>query len=83
LESLTKLKLENLQKNDVITLMRNDFDFGDFDESQIIKYGWYEFFYWTENEIIFAIQNDHLQYDCINHDEMINYENDSIKIDNW
>lgn len=70
-------------KQDVINLMGNDFDFGDFGESQIIKYGWYEFFYWTKSEIVFAIQNDHLQFDCSNHDEMIEYENNSVRIDNW
>lgn len=70
-------------KEDVIALMGDDYDFADCDDTQIIKYGWYEFFYWTESEIIFGIQNDHLQYDCGNHDEMINYENDRIKIDNW
>ena len=70
-------------KQDVISLMGTVYDFGDFGESQIIKYGWYEFFYWTDSEIVFAIQNDHLQFDCSNHDEMITYENDSVKIDNW
>lgn len=70
-------------KQDVINLMGNNFDLGDCGETQIIKYGWYEFFYWTESEIIFAIQNDHLQFDCANHNEMIEYENDRIKIDNW
>ncbi len=70
-------------KQDVIDLMGENFDFGDFYETQIIKYGWYEFFYWTETEVVFAIQNDHLQFDCSNHNEMIEYENSQIKIDSW
>ncbi|AFM05582.1 hypothetical protein Fleli_3251 [Bernardetia litoralis DSM 6794] len=70
-------------KKDVINLMGNDFAFADFGDTQIIKYGCYEFFYWTEDEIIFAIQNDHLQFDCSNHTEMINYENKNVKIDTW
>lgn len=70
-------------KQDVIDLMGNDFDFGDCGETQIIKYGWYEFFYWTESEVLFALQNDHLQFDCLNHNEMIEYQNENIKIDNW
>lgn len=70
-------------KQEVIKLMGTNFDFVDCGESQIIKYGWYEFFYWTKSEIVFAIQNDHLQFDCSNHNEMIEYQNESIKIDNW
>ncbi|CAL2101535.1 conserved protein of unknown function [Tenacibaculum sp. 190130A14a] len=78
-----KIKVGTSTKQDVIDLMGNDFDFGDFGETQIIKFGWYEFFYWTESEIVFAIQNDHLQFDCSNHNEMIEYQNENIKIDNW
>ncbi len=70
-------------KQNVIDLMGKDFDFADCGESQIIKYGWYEFFYWTKSEIVYAIQNDHLKFDCPNHDEMIEYQNENIKIDNW
>ena len=77
------IKVGTSTKQDVIDLMGNEFEFGDFGDSQIIKYGWYEFFYWTKSEVIFAIQNDHLQFDCTNHDEMIEYENDNVKIDNW
>lgn len=78
-----KIKAGKSTKQDVIDLMGNDFDFGDCGETQIIKFGWYEFFYWTESEIVFAIQNDHLQFDCSNHNEMIEYQNENIKIDNW
>lgn len=78
-----KIKVGVSTKRDVIDLMGKDFDFGDCGETQIIKYGWYEFFYWTKSEIIFAIQNDHLQFDCSNHNEMIEYQNEKIKIDNW
>lgn len=78
-----KIKVGTSTKQDVIDLMGNDYDFGDCGETQIIKYGWYEFFYWTQSKIVFGIQNDHLQFDCSNHDEMIEYENDYIKVDNW
>jgi len=78
-----KIKVGVSTKQDVIDLMGNDFEFGDFGESKIIKYGWYEFFYWRNNEQVFGIQNDHLQFDCFNHNEMINYQNENITIDNW
>ncbi len=61
----------------------NNFGFGDFGETQIITYGWYEFFYWTKSEIIFGIQNDHLQADCTHHEEMIDYESKIWTIDKW
>lgn len=70
-------------KDDVIALMGDNYAFLDCEDTQIIKYNGYEFFYWTESKILFGIQNDHLQYDCGNHDEMIQYENDQVKIDTW
>lgn len=70
-------------KTDVINLLGEDFDFGDCGDTQIIKYSWYEFFYWTSNEKIFGIQNDHLVNDCTNHNEMINLENGLCKLDKW
>ena len=78
-----KIRVGTSTKQDVIDLMGDDFDFGDCGRSQIIKYGWYEFFYWTKTEVVFAIQNDHLMFDGSNHGEMIEYKNDRIKIDNW
>lgn len=78
-----KIKVGISTKQDIIDLMGRDYDLGDCGETQIIKYGWYEFFYRTESEIVFAIQNDHLQFDCSNHKEMIEYQNENIKIDNW
>ncbi len=71
-------------KSDVINLLGDDFDFYDDGvETQILKYGWYEFFFWSSTEKLFGIQNDHLQADCINHDEMIEFENQKFKVDNW
>lgn len=69
-------------KDDVVSLMGESYDFGDFGETQIIKYGWYEFFYWTESKIIHAIQNDHLQY-YPDDFEVVNYKNEKVKIDTW
>lgn len=57
------------------------YDYGKFDETEIIKYGWYEFFYWTDTRKVFGIQNDHLQADCANHRDMIFFENDQWKLD--
>ena len=59
-------------KADLVNSPGEEFDFVDCGETQLIKYGWYEFFYWTESELIFGIQNDHLQADCVNHKEMLN-----------
>jgi hypothetical protein len=70
-------------KTDVIKLLGEGFDFADCDETQIIKYGWYEFFYWTNTEKIFGIQNDHLMNDCANHSEMIILENSVCGLDKW
>ncbi|MCH2193139.1 hypothetical protein [Kordia sp.] len=70
-------------KNDVIEEFGNDFDYYDGGETQIIKYGWYEFFFWSDTKKLFGIQNDHLQADCGNHDEMILFENQKFKVDTW
>ena len=70
-------------KADVVNLLGKKFGFGDFGETQIITYGWYEFFYWTETELIFGIQNDHLQADCTHHKEMIDYKSKVWTIDKW
>lgn len=70
-------------KSDLVNKLGEEFDFADLGETQIIKYGWYEFFYWTKNELIFGIQNDHLQADCTNHKEMIDYKNKVWTIDKW
>jgi hypothetical protein len=70
-------------KADVVNAFGKKFDFADCGETQIIKYGWYEFFYWTESELVFGIQNDHLQADCSNHKEMIDYKSKLWTIDKW
>lgn len=77
------IKVGESSKNDVIQLLGDNYEWADCGESQIIKYGWYEFFYWTESQLIFGIQNDHLKFDCTNHDEMICFENEIVKIDHW
>ncbi|NOT93268.1 hypothetical protein [Ferruginibacter sp.] len=72
-----------MTKNEIInTLGKPDSD-TDYGESGELYYGYYEFFYWTENQILFAIQNDHLIADCTNHNEMILFENNNFKIDVW
>jgi hypothetical protein len=52
-------------------------------ETGILLYAYYEFFYWSDTQILYAIQNDHLQADCSNHAEMILFENDQFTIDPW
>lgn len=55
-----------------------------FTETQIIQIlNEYEFFYDTKSGVLSSIQNDHLQADCLNHDESINFKNDKIEIDTW
>lgn len=70
-------------KSEVIMLLGIDFDFHDAGETQILKYGWYEFFFRTDSEKLFGIQNQHLQANCTNHNEMIEFENKNFKIDSW
>ena len=70
-------------KEDVIDFFGEDYDFGNFGETQIIKYGWWEFFYWTETKKVFAIQNDHLSYNCSHHVEMISLNTNKVEMDTW
>jgi hypothetical protein len=70
-------------KDEIVKVFGGKYDFADCGETQIIKYGWYEFFYWTESERVLGIQNDHLQADCINHSEMIDFKNRYCTIDKW
>ena len=76
------IRVEVSKKAEVIDLMGNSFDFTDCGNSQIIRYGGYEFFYWTENETIYAIQNDQLFYIKHNSEEIL-YQNENVKIDPW
>lgn len=71
------------KKADIIRELGKDYSFDDAGETQIISYGWYEFFFWTETTLVFGIQNDHLQADCINHKEMINYKSKLWNVDKW
>ncbi len=47
-----------------------------------LLYAWYELFFETKTEILWSIQNDHLQ-ECENHHEMICFKNDKVEIDTW
>ena len=66
-----------------IDFFGDDYDFADCGDTQIIKYGWWEFFYWTETRKIFGLQNDHLAFDCANHDEMISLRTEKVEMDTW
>jgi hypothetical protein len=70
-------------KRDIVKFLGKPSDsFGD-QETQTLKYGQYEFFYWTGSEKVLGIQNDHLQADCINHSEQINFKNERWTLDKW
>jgi hypothetical protein len=70
-------------KADIIRLLGKKNDFADCGETQIVKYGWYEFFYYTKTEIVFGIQNDHVQADGTNHHADINFRNVLWTLDKW
>jgi hypothetical protein len=64
-----------------------DFETG----SSGIMYAWYEFFYWTETKILYAIQNDHLmtwpnligKEKVEEHRKEITFENSQCRIETW
>ena len=64
-----------MHKDQVVEALGTDFLFGDFGGSQILRYGTYEFFIYTESQTIFAIQNDSLSELLI--------DNDHFSIDPW
>jgi hypothetical protein len=53
------------------------------DENGIVTiiYGWYEFFFFDDE--LHYFQNDHLKFDCANHDEMIEFQNEHFTVDQW
>ena len=70
-------------KSYVIKSLGNTSDFFGDEETETIKYGQYEFTCWTGSKTIIGIQNDHLQADCINHSEQINFNNEHWTLDKW
>lgn len=70
-------------KADILNLLGNKYELHEAEETQIIRYGWYEFFFYTETETVFGIQNDHLLADCTNHKEMISLGNSRCTMDTW
>ena len=77
------LEINFSTRDDILNLMGDGYDHGDFGTTQIIKYAWYEFFYNSEDKLLTGIQNDHLQYDCSNHEDMFMFENSIVRIDPW
>ena len=71
------------QKEDLLKYFGNNFQHGNFGDTEIIRYNCYEFFYWTENHKIYAIQNDHLLFDCSNHQYMISFKHNNWILDKW
>lgn len=70
-------------KDEIVQALGDKFDSFDLGKTQSILFGWYEFFYWTDTGKVLGIQNDHLVADCINHDEMINFQNSDWQLDTW
>lgn len=70
-------------KSELIEAFGEEFEFADCGETHIIRYGWYEFFYWTNSGKIFGIQNDHLQADTSDHAACINFFNKDWILDKW
>ncbi len=79
---LGNIQIGKSTKQDVINLFGEDYDFANCNDTQIIKYGWYEFFYYTDSELVFGFQNDHLSADCNNRED-VTYQNNQLKIDTW
>lgn len=51
-------------------------------ETFMFSYGQWEIHFLMENSNkAFLIHNDHLLYDCINHDEMLQFQNSTFKIE--
>ena len=60
--------------------MPEDVHYGD--EAILFRYGWWEIhFMRTNGNKAFLIYNDHLLYDCTNHDELIEFENKELKLE--
>lgn len=80
---LGPLQLGISTKQDVIDFMGEPGEVYTSLDTIILKYGWYEFFFWTDGELLNGFQNDHLSNDCLNHDEMIIYKSNHVEIDHW
>lgn len=81
-----------MTKNQVIDLLGQPEEENDFNQgSSGLTYSWYEFFYWTDTEIVYAIQNDHLttwpyfkgKAKRINHINAIYFKNEKFELDIW
>jgi hypothetical protein len=70
-------------KDELVDFLGDKFIEGDFDQTQIFAYGAFEFYIWAETNILWGIQNDHLQADCSNHAYMISWKNKKFKFDPW
>ncbi len=87
-----KVKI-GMDKDEVIKLLGQPDDELDYDTGSCgLLYGWYEFFYFSDNKTISGIQNDnlttrpHLKLPAKimhQHRKNICYENDCFKIDTW
>lgn len=69
-------------KTEVTSLLGKKYDFADCNDSYILKYGWYEFFFWTESNTLFGIQNDSLS-GMENDKKTFLFRNKKFKIYPW
>lgn len=67
---------------EVIDILGHPEDEGGSEDAFSFRYGWWEIHFLRKNQNkAFLIQNDHLLNDCINHNEMIEFENRHFKIE--
>ncbi len=72
----------DINVDDVITILGLPDNRIDTPDVTMFSYGRWEIHFLCSNSSkIFFIQNDSLLYDCLNHDEMIEYKNDYFIID--
>jgi hypothetical protein len=67
-----------MKKEEVIAILGKPFCENEINDGIALLYGWYEFYFWNENQQLFAIQNDSLQFkNCLH------FENQHFKLDTW
>lgn len=72
----------DMTKKEVESIMGEPDGHFDSGDSSLLNYGWWEVHFLRSNaNKAYLIHNDHLLYDCTNHDEMIQFENDHWKLE--
>lgn len=67
---------------EVINILGQPENEGGSEDAFFFSYGWWEIHFLRDNQNkAFLIHNDHLLFDCTNHDEMVEFENKHFKIE--